>query len=128
MGFPRISYNRNTIDFLRAPQLLDIQPVRAVTRNKSASGKAETLNIAAGFTVRVVFNGLRMGDATESALKTALVDLSLWAQAGAAWIFTKDSAVTVNTTLDGAAVAGVSSIPVTSATGVVSGSRYAIES
>lgn len=101
--------------------------MRSAPRNISASGKPETLNIASGYTVRAIFTSLRTKDSTEGDLRTALLQASQWADSGQAWTLLADSGVTVNTTLDGAAAAGATSIPVTSATGILSGSLYAIE-
>lgn len=127
MAFSQIIFNSRTVSFPRVPTDLLIVPVRSTLANLSASGKPETLNIASGFTVQITFPNLRNNDGTESDLKTALMEAAQWAESRAAWTFVTESTVTVNTTLDAAAAVGVSSIPVTNAAGIVSGSRYVIE-
>lgn len=127
MGLPRITFNGKNIDFVRPPVEFPILPIRTRLRNYSASGRCETLNVESGYSIRAVFTGLRNSDATEGDLKTALFELSQWAEDGRTWTFTSDSAITVNTTLSAAVLAGATSIPVTSATGIVSGRRYVIE-
>jgi hypothetical protein len=128
MGLPRITFNSKNVDFTKDVAEFTILPVRARLRNESASGKSETLNMASGFSVTALIRNLKNSDATEGDLKTALYELMQWAEDGQSWVFNRDRDVTVNTTLDSAAVAGATSIPVASATGIVSGSRYAIES
>jgi hypothetical protein len=127
MAFSQIAYGSKTISFPRVPTDVLILPSRATLANLSLSGKPETLNIASGFTVQITFPNFRNNDTTEADLKTALFEAAQWAESRAIWTFITQSTITVNTTLDATAVAGVSSIPVTSATGIVSGSRYVIE-
>jgi hypothetical protein len=136
MAFPRISYDGSfQINFPRPPQLFDVRPFRTRLRNASASGESETINVSAGFTVRVLFQNLRTNDGgngssttTNQYLKMFLLDFIYWAEMGNAWTFMLDSAITVNTTLDGVISAGGGSAPVVSATGVTAGKYYAIES
>jgi len=128
MGLPRLTFNSKNADFTKDVAELLILPMRSALRNVSASGQPETLNVSAGFTVRAVIKNLKNSDATEGDLKTALYEAAQWAAAGEAWVFNRDRDVTVNTTTDGAVALAATSIPVASATGVVSGSRYALES
>lgn len=127
MGLPRITYNGKTIDFPRdVAEPFNLFPMRSALRNMSASGRCETLNVSSGYSVSAKLSGL--SNATDAALKTSLFQAMQWAEAGEEWVFNRNSAVTVNTTLDGAAIVGVTSIPVVGAAGIVSGSRYVIES
>ena len=128
MGNPRVTFNAKNADFTKDVWLLEVHPIRSAFRNLSASGIPETLNVNSGFTVKAGVRNLSNSGATEIDLKTALFEASQWAESGQAWTFARDSAIVVNTTLDVAVVSGATSIPVASATGVVSGSRYAIES
>ena len=127
-GFPRITYNGRNIDF--TVRLADRQamPVRDASRESSTSD-TQTLNISAGFDVpRVFLRNLKLRDSTDADIYTAIMELKQWADAGYPWVLYRDSAITVNTTLDAAVLASESSIPVVSATGVTSGRRYVIES
>lgn len=126
MGLPKITYGAKSIDFTRYPQIFDVFPVRSKLRNQSASGKSETLNVASGYSVSIrIGHFSNVGDAD---LKIALLEVAQWAESGQAWTFQRDSAISVNTTLDTAEAAGSTSLGVVSATGIVSGSRYALES
>jgi hypothetical protein len=71
------------------------------------------------------FRGFRNSDST---LKTALLEAAQWAESGQAWTLAVNSSLVVSTTLDADIAAAATSIPVASATGIVSGSRYVIES
>ena|SRR3990167_9392601 len=129
MANPRITFNSKNADFTKDVDLLQVTPIRVTTRSQSTSGHpGEVLNIASGFSVRAVIARMRNSDATEGDLKTALYEASMWAESGQAWTFARDSALVVNTTLDAAVAAAAVSLPVASATGIVSGSRYALES
>lgn len=129
MGLPRIIFGASlskNADFTKDVAEFQVLPVRSKLRNASASWKSETLNVASGFSVRAVIRNLK--NATEYALKTALLEAMQWAEDGQPWVFNRDRDVTVNTTLDGGVAIAATSIPVASATGIASGSRYAIES
>lgn len=128
MGLPRLSFNSKNIDLTRHPLELDVFPMRSKLASFSASGLPETKNISAGYSVHILIQAFSKLSATDQAIKTAIFELMEWAEHNQAWVFNADRDITVNTTLDAAVAAGVSSIPVVSASGVVSGSRYAIES
>ena len=128
MALPRIIYNSKNIDFTRGVADFTILPARTAIKNTSASGLLETLNIRSDFSVSILLRNFSNTDAIDADLKMQLFDAAQWADGGFAWFFAKDNTITVNTTLDSAVLAGATSIPVASATGVASGSRYVIES
>lgn len=106
----RITFDSKTIDLLLGPDGLLTNYTQERKQARSGSGKIETINL----------HGLQemafQAHFTE-AIYRDLVAWWSWARQGKPWAFSKDSGNTGNTTLDGAAAAGQTNVPLTATAG-----------
>lgn len=124
----RLAWNSRTLDFEQLPTAFQIEYLRNVLENRSASGECEVLNVS--FDVRVAFSWRRFvnsvtADATQ---KRKLQQWFQYSQGGGAFTFARDSAKTVSTTLTGAEAAGQTVIGLASTTGLTAGDTCVIRS
>ncbi len=124
MGLPRISYGSSVTIDLPAPSVFSMKPRPPASVNTTMTGLREYV-----VTPRVEIPVHIEFPVTKTSTTTQLPKITNWYQhacRGGTWSFALDSAKVVDTTLNGSASSGATSLIVTSATGIVSGQIYKI--
>lgn len=108
----RITYNSVNVDLNIGSGGIDVVFMEKNFQERSASGKIETLNIF-NFGEAITFDATFL-----EAVYRQLIAWQAWAEQGKAFSFAMDSSLTVDTTLDAAAAAAQTTIPLTATAGL----------
>lgn len=116
MGLPQILYSSKSISFPWGAYNIQIEYPHLRTQNFSASKIAEVINVTPDVAVSVALRNFE--NTAYPTLRRNLEQLWEWASVGGAWQFALDSALTANTTLNGAVSATATSVVVASSAGL----------
>lgn len=124
----RITFNGKNLDFPVDIYLFQVDYPRMRIPNMSPTKVAETLNVGPDVLINLAFRWLVNATASHATLKRNLYQWFEWASQGLPWTFARDSSKTALTTLSAGALAGDSTITVSSITGLSSGDQCILKS
>ncbi len=122
----RIFFNSHWLDLPYLYYTIQDSPQYSNLRNKSASGKVETLSINIDDLVSLSWRWFVNANAANATTKRLLRQWFLWAQVGGDWQIALDSSETVLTVLLNATAVGDTSIVVSSPSGISVNKQYVI--
>lgn len=126
MGLPRIIMPDRNVDIPEEVHRIEIRYPDARIYNVAVSGASEVLTLRSEVVAEVEWQMMQFPNAADYDLHRQLQAWWRHALQGGVWSFARDRNKIVHTTLSVAAVAGASSVVVTSATGIVAGQQYLI--
>lgn len=122
----QLTYNSKTVAIGTLCYRLQIDRKRLALRGTSANGIIETLNVRVDELVSIGWRNFASANATDATLRRNLQQWLQWAQKGGTWKIARDAGEMVETTVNGAAALGATSLTLTSTTGVLPGKTYII--